>query len=261
LNKNLIPGSSFEQDIYLVQSTPNVDLNAAVSVSAGPATGWITIENGNNFVIPAGKQEFPMKVDIKVPQDAQNGEYKGTITVNTSPVGAQKSGVSINLGGNIKIDLTVSSNQISNFAVQNFQIPDVAKGSPINFMMKIKNPGNVASGPTSVSLTFFDQLHSKQLGQQTENVAQQVPPFQTNTISVQFPNSLDLGSYWADVKVYSNNNAVATDKLVFNVIAPSAAAKAAVPAASSSVIAWILIIAIIVIIVVVAIILKNRQKK
>ena len=44
-NKNLVPGSFYEQDIFLVQSKPNEDLNAVVVIDAGVANSWIKIKN------------------------------------------------------------------------------------------------------------------------------------------------------------------------------------------------------------------------
>jgi len=220
-NKNLVPGSFYTQDIYLVQSTPDADLKATVIVDAGKINNWIKIENGNSFTIPKGKQQFLMKVSVNVPSNAELGKYKGSITINTSPAGPQKSGVSVVLGAEVSIDLDVTSIKVSDFAIQNFQIPDVAKGSPIKFLVKVKNDGNVDNGPTRVGLTFFDQYHSKQLGSQEENITEKVKSFQTKDVLVEFPNNLDVGSYWADVKIYSEDKVVVNSKIVFDVTSGS----------------------------------------
>ena len=217
LNKNLVPGSFYEQDIYLVQRSPDTALNAVVTIDAGKINNWIKIENGNSFVIPKGVQQFSMKVDVAVPSNADLGDYKGSITINTSPVGVKKSGVSVTLGAEVSVDLTVTSVKFSSFLVQNFSIPAVTKGSPIKFIMKVKNDGNTDNGPTKVGLTFFDQYHSKQLGQQEENITEKVGSFQAKNISVDFLNDLDIGTYWADVKIYGGNNVIVSGKVIFNV--------------------------------------------
>ena len=84
-------------------------------------------------------------------------------------------------------------------------------------MIKVKNDGNTDNGPTKVGLTFFDQYHSTQLGQQEENVTEKVKSFQTEDISVDFPNNLEVGQYWADVKIYSGDAVAVDSKIVFNV--------------------------------------------
>jgi len=221
LNKNLVPGSFYEQDIYLVQGTPDVDLKATIIINAGKINDWIKIENGNSFIIPKGTQQFAMKVNVNVPSNAELGKYKGTIIVNTTPIGKQKDGVSVVLGADVGIDLDVTSIKVSDFSIQNFQIQDTAKGSPIKFLIKVKNDGNVDNGPTKVALTFFDQYHSKQLGQQEEVITEKVKSFQTKTLSVEFPNNLDVGSYWADAKIYNGGNVAVDSKIVFNIVSPS----------------------------------------
>lgn len=217
INYDLVPGSTYNQDINLVQGTPDADLNVVVTVDAGELNNWIKIGNGNSFVITKGTLQYPMKVTINVPSDAKFGEYKGVINAKTSPAGIQKDGVSVNVGANIKVDLKVSSVKVSNFSIQNFQISDVMKGSPIKLAVKVKNDGNVENGPTKVSLTFFDQYHSKQLGQQEVFVTEKAKAFETKDISVEFMNSLEAGSYWADVKIYSEDKTVVDSKVVFAV--------------------------------------------
>jgi hypothetical protein len=264
LNDNLVPGSFFEEDVILVQSSPTEDLNAAVTINAGKINNWIKIENGNNFIIPKGVQQFPMKVDVSVPLNADLGEYKGTIVVNTSSVGALKTGVSVTLGANVGIDLKVTSLQFSDFSIQNFKILDTKQGSPINFVMKVKNDGNVENGPTKVGLTFFDQYHSKQLGQYEQNITERVQSFQTKDVSVQFPNNLDVGSYWADVKIYTGDKVIIDSKMVFAVVAgaPSGLSFLKLPN-FSAVPLWVYMmsVAIIVIVVLVIVIIVILRKK
>ena len=218
MNKNLVLGSSYQQIIYLVQNDPSMALHASVKIDTPKIDTWIKIENGNTFDIPKGVQQFPMKIDVVVPSDAPLGHYTGSIVVSTVPTTVNQGGVEVVLGGQINVALDVTSIQVSDFSIQNFNIPEVAKGSPIKFVIKVKNDGNIENGPTKASLTFFDQYHSKQLGQQEKDITEKVSSFQTKDITVVFPNNLDTGSYWADVKIYSSSNEVAVDsKIIFNV--------------------------------------------
>ncbi len=267
-NKNLVPGSFYEQDVYLVQSKPDQTLHATVKIDAGTISNWIKIENGNTFDIPKGTQQFPMKVDVNVPSSAPLGNYKGTITVNTSPANGNPGGVQVTLGAEVAINLDITDIKVSDFSIQNFQIPDTAKGSPIKFVIKVKNSGNTENGPTKVGLTFFDQYHNKQLGQQELSVAEKVQSFQTKDISVEFPNNLDVGSYWADVKIYSDDKVAVDSRLVFNVVSPSAVAKNKGFAFSmpnfSAIPFWVYVLVgavIIIVVLVIIIILILRKKK
>lgn len=265
INKNLVPGSSFEEDLILVQNTPDVDLNAVAVIDAGKINDWIKIEGGNNFIIPKGVQQFPIKVDISVPQDAALGEYKGAITINASPAGKQAAGVSVNIGVIAGIDLGITNMKISKFSIQNFRIPDVAKGSPIKFLVMVKNEGNVENGPTKVGLTFFDQYHAKQQGQQELPITEKAGPFQIKDISLDFTNNLDVGDHWADVKIYSEDKIIIDSKVIFAVTSGAAAKFVKISALNLSVIPiWAYILAgviIVLIFVAVVIILVLRKKK
>jgi hypothetical protein len=267
LNKNLIPGSFFQEDIVLVQSQPDTDLNVVVTINGGKINDWIKIENGNNFIIPKGTQQFPMKVSVTVPSSAELGDYKGSISITTSPVGAQKSGVSVVLGAEVSIDLSVTEIRVSNFSIQSFQIPDVYKGSPIKFLIKVKNDGNVENGPTKVDLVFFDQYHSKQLGQQEVIVTEKTPAFQVKNVPVEFSNNLEIGTYWADYKIYNGDNVIADSKMVFNVVGASASTTAPVKSIFSNLSLWIYLLSIVVIVVIALIIIitifsnKNKLNK
>ena len=258
-NKNLVPGSYYEQVIYLVQATPDKTLHATVKVDAGKINKWITIENGDTFDIPRGSQQFPMKIAVAVPADAAYGEYKGTITVNTVPEGAT-SGVQVTLGAEIAVDLTVSSLKVSSFSIQSFKIPDATKGSPIDLVIKVKNEGNINDGPTKASLVFYDQYHNKQLGQAEQNITDKVRSFSTKDLTVSFPNSLDVGQYWADVKIFSGDQAIITSKVVFNVVPPITQRLAKI----FSQLPWwgYVILAVIILLIAgaVAFILKNKKK-
>jgi hypothetical protein len=276
INSSLVPGSFYEETIYLVQSDPSQDLNAIVSVDAGQESPWISIENGTHFVIPKGTHQFPMKVDVAIPANAPLGEYKGSITVNTSPTGSQAAGVSVVLGADVGIDLTVSNITVSNFAIQNFLIPDVIKGSPISFVMKVKNLGNVENGPDKVVMTLFDQYHAQQIGDpQTQTVTQKVPSFQTASVSVPFPETLDVGQYWGDVQIYSDDKVVATSRVVFYVKNPEVIAKnttskgftlpsvnfSAVPLWVYAVVLAVIIIIALVVLVIVLLVKMNKQTR
>jgi hypothetical protein len=270
INKTLVPGSFFEQDVVLVQGHPDFDLNVIATVNAGKMNDWIKIENGKNFTIPKGIQQFPMKVNISIPSNVELGEYKGEIDIRTSTAGKQGAGVSVALGANVAIDLGVTEIKVSDFAIQNFQIPDVIVGSPIKFLIKVKNDGNIDNGPTKAILTFFDQYHSKQLGQQEEAITEKVKSFQTSSIAVEFPNNFEVGSYWADVKIYSDDKIAANSKIFFNVINQPVAQKGQQSKAFafslpnfSAIPLWVYLLvgAVLIIAILVIIILILRKKK
>lgn len=222
LNKSLLPGSSYEQIIYIVQSEPKETLSAQVKISAGEATSWISIENGNIFEVPKGIQQFPMKVLIRVPSDAEIGEYKGTIELLTSPQSGLKQSdpVKVNLGAEIGVDLEVTNNQLVDYNIQGFSIKDVSKGSPIIMAIKVQNRGNGTAGPTKIKIAFYDIFHSEKLWEGEAGIQKKAEPFSVRDINVEFPNDLEIGQYWADFEIFDGEKSVSKSKTVFTIVAP-----------------------------------------
>jgi hypothetical protein len=220
LNQNLLPGSSYEQIIYIVRSTPDEALSAEAKINAGNATSWITIENGNKFEIPKGIQQFPMKVWVNVPSDAQLGDYKGTIELLTFSVSTTKQNVpvKVNLGAEIGVDLKVTNNELVDYNIQGLSIKDTEKNSPIILVVKIQNRGNGPAGPTKVDVVFYDIYHNTKLWEGSKDISEKAGSFSVRDVSVKLPNNLDLGQYWTDVEFFDGEKSVNKNKIVFTII-------------------------------------------
>src|SRR5271156_6226275 len=78
-NDQLTQNSHYEQTILLVRGNPTEDLQAKVSINVPGADGWISIDRGTQFVLPAGTQQEPMIVSVNVPSNAKLGNYSGNI--------------------------------------------------------------------------------------------------------------------------------------------------------------------------------------
>src|SRR3989338_4700146 len=104
----LVPGSRITRTIYLIQGNPEKDVSMDVAVESKDIKDWLSFEPAGSFTIPAGVQQFPLKVTVVVPEDAELGIYKAFIRPSTNPENA-KSGVAISLGGRIDVELTVGN--------------------------------------------------------------------------------------------------------------------------------------------------------
>lgn len=56
-NVSLTRNSVYEQTIYLVRSDPSTALKATVSIDVPGINEWVTIIQGNEFLLPAGEQK------------------------------------------------------------------------------------------------------------------------------------------------------------------------------------------------------------
>jgi len=222
LEDRLVPGSQFERTIFLVQGSPEADVNVRVSVDSEDIKGWITLVEGEHFTIPAGIQQFPLHVHISVPEDAELGIYRAFIRVGTDPQRAENAGeVAISIGGRIDVELTVGDEVFEEFEVRRIQIPDIREREPLRATLTIQNTGNVPVGPSSVSYELFNKFGEIRLAfsEIIENLPS-VPSFSEGNIDVEFPLDIVLapGEYWGHVKVYDRERALKNElRTVFTV--------------------------------------------
>ena len=156
-NDQLTQNSEYDQTIILVRSNPTQDLQAKVSINVPGANNWITIDRGTQFVLPAGTQQEPMIVSVKVPGDAKLGNYSGNIQVVVSPLaGPSKGTVGITIGAQIDVNLQVIDSHSAKLAVRRVIMQNTEVGhtwwwmhfpGKIIFSMDLNNSGNISGAP------------------------------------------------------------------------------------------------------------------
>src|SRR6185312_12056775 len=106
-----------------------------------PARSWVSIDKGFNFVIPQGTRQFPVTITINVPQGVNLGAYTGNITFTTQPSSAGQ--VTIALGAQVALNLTVGTGTFEKYSVPLIQFPDIQEGQSPIVAVKFQNDGNV----------------------------------------------------------------------------------------------------------------------
>lgn len=212
-NTSLTRNSVYEQVIYLVRSDPTADLKATVSVDVPGINEWISITEGNSFLLPSGEQKVAMTVKIVVPEDAEFKEYKGNIRIKTGAPDDQVAGgaVSISLGAQIDVDLTVIDKKIKDFKVRKIGVSDLNEGhkfawlyfpGKIRFEMLIENLGNVEIAPSDVVFRIYDRTGNVLLEEtHKKGDIDTVDPFMTETVFAELPTRLPSGSYLARFEI------------------------------------------------------------
>ena len=214
-----MPGSHFEETVYLVQSKPEKDLLAKIEVDAPEIKDWVSIDRGFEFTIPAGNQQFPIKVIIDVPQNAEFKNYSGKIWVKTMPVAKEGEGmVTVALGAIISLNLRVGSEEIYGFAFRGINIVDTEEGRPIKVTITLQNVGNTESVPSRIHLDVYDAYLKEILQSDDITKIESIKPFETKQIIVKFPNKLKLGSYFGSVQVFKDDKSIGEGKMAFNVL-------------------------------------------
>jgi hypothetical protein len=216
----LTKGSRYESTIYLVQGQPEKDLEvSAIFEVPDKIKSWLSVDYGERFVIPKGTQQFPIKVLVQVPEDAELGIYQGYLRINTVPQKKEGEQIQISIGARVDINLKIGEGVFQEFSISKLEILDVEEGDNPKIEVVLNNTGNVSVAPTRATLDIFDKFGEIRLGfAQTEELPE-VPSFSTKTFQVEFPVNiyLGVGEYWAETKIYNGETVIKELKTVFNV--------------------------------------------
>ena len=223
-NYELLPGSHFEQEMILLRSDPLEDIRVKAKIETPDfpeVKNWISIDKGTSFVIPKGTYQYPIKVIVDVPQKTKIRVYEGYLDLKTEPVAEEgATGVSIVLGARIHIALGLTDKPFPNFVVRAGEISDVQYGSPIKYIMKVENTGNVKTRPSKVVINIFDSPETRSFLKAVEVGAEDldwVKPYKTKMVTAKIPVKLELGKYWAETQVYKGDIVIREDKTFFSV--------------------------------------------
>ncbi len=209
-NDKLTQGSTYTQEIILVRGDPVEDLKAEITLNVPGIEDWITIDRGNEFLLPAGEKQVPMQVTIRVPQDAPYERYQGSIRIRTlSPDPA--SGVSIALGAQIDVDLRVVD-EIRDFEVKRVRISETEEPrrfwwleypGRITFTMGVENTGNAPTAPSRVQLDIYDKRGNVVLETTVNtNTIDEILPFETREVTAYLPTRLPPGAYLVQYSIF-----------------------------------------------------------
>ncbi len=215
-NDKLTLGSTYTQEIVLVRGDPVEDLKAEVTVNVPGIDSWITVDRGNEFLLPKGEKQVPIRVTVRVPQETEYKQYKGNIRIRTlSP--DPTSGVSIALGAQLDVDLRVVD-QIRDFEVKRVAVSEVEEPrriawlefpGKITFTMGIANTGNAPTAPSRVKLELYDKRGSVVLETtQNTNTIEPVLPFETREVVAYLPTRLPPGAYLVRYTIYQYDDVV-----------------------------------------------------
>jgi hypothetical protein len=227
-NERLTPGSTFEQTITLVRSDPVDDLKSTITMNIPGIEGWFSIDKGNEFILPKGETQVPIKIKIAVPEDAAYEKHKGAIRIRTSAAGAEGTGnaVSIALGAQIDVAIEVVE-QIFDFVVRKIRVSDLEEGrrkwglffpAKISFYMTIENTGNADFGPTKVRFEIYDS-NGEELLESTENTndIELIAPFETKEVTAELPTRLPAGRYLAKYTIFKNEEIAQQNEITLSI--------------------------------------------
>ncbi len=229
-NVSLTRNSVYEQTIFLVRSDPVTDLKATVSIDVPGVNDWFTIKEGTEFLLPKGMQKVPMTVLVSVPEKADFKQYKGNVRIKTGAPDDKVEGgaVSISLGAQIDVDITVIDKKIRDFRVRKIGISDLNEGhkvgwlyfpGKIRFEMLIENIGNVPVAPTDVIFRIYERTGNVLLEEtHKKGRIDEIEPFNTGTVFAELPTKLPAGSYLARFEVLNDKETKMTGEVNVSIL-------------------------------------------
>lgn len=264
---HLVPGSKYTQLIYLVQDQPNQDLPMkAVLQVPDHIKSWISIDQGTSFIIPQGTRQFPVQITVTVPQGEPLGVYSGDIVFTSAPSSTGQ--VTIALGANVAINLTVGNGVYESYSVRLISFPDIEEGWNPKVAVRFENDGNVPESFDYATFDLYDQYKTVRLAYTEKNTGfPTAPPFTTSDFVIEFPVDfhLGVGDYWADVNFYKDNQLIGTQETVLHVLPAGSLSSMSQFFGSLKSISWIYwaggIAALIIIVVAIWMFVRSRKKR
>jgi hypothetical protein len=225
-SKILRPGMRYEQTISILRSEASKELQVEATINAPEMQSWISFLEGDSIVLPVGALSVPFTVIVDVPESAPIGNYKGNIELFQGANNTQKGAVGITTGAVIDIDLDLTKEIVSDFKVNNVNLPvfNISDGilgkigikKPYEIIIKLTNSGNVSISPSKVTIDVYDIAKYKLVVSGTDHRLKKIKPFKTDEISAQFPLDLEPGEYWGNVKIYNDDLVVYSNNIAFS---------------------------------------------
>ncbi len=217
---HLLPGSRYVQTVFLVQDHPDQDTRIKAELEINDRIkSWITINNGDEIIIPKGVRQFPVNVEIRIPKSAELGLYKGSVTfVGVPDVAGQ---VTVALGVKLLLNLTVGTGIYREYSIPLVRFLDIEEGWSPRVYVKFYNGGNVPESLEQAVYELSDQFGAVRLAFIQKNDGfEEIPPFTTQDLTIEFPIDLHLGvgQYWGSVNLYKEGKILAHQRAVFNVL-------------------------------------------
>jgi len=219
-NDRLQPGSHYETEIVISQSDPSEDMQINVEVDAGIASSWFSFSPSSQFIITKGVQRYPLHVIVDVPEDAPYQSFDGAIRVKASPViqGENAGGVAVVKGARLEVALVTTELSITDFTVRSLKLNSPKQNEDLVLEITLENTGNTNTTPTSATIDIRDLNDAAVKTITSTTFNGEVLPGETGTMTVAFtPGELEVSEYFADVKVYLDDNLLREDTLVFAV--------------------------------------------
>jgi hypothetical protein len=198
--KNVLRGGSLQKTFTLF-NTNDVETTYDISVP-DEFRDWFTFYPSNSITVPANSN-IEITAEVNVPESASNGVYETLVSIKPLEETSEgESNLGIIAGVGLKTTISVTGEQILSGNVKSVIVNDNEIGSPIRFIIRFSNTGNVDASP-EIRISVFKGSDSVDTVNQVSNP---IIPGSTEDVMVSWDTTnQNVGNYSALVEVYLND--------------------------------------------------------
>lgn len=219
---NSLKGSEYESSLTVL-NPGNEAMNFSLG-SSGSIGEWVSFYNLNNsenkiynVKIP-GKDRATVLVKIKVPLDAANAIYNGSLDVMSIPdvSTGTGSGQSLIIGASTKVTIDITGEEIIEGNVFGIMTKNIEPGYPLEIITRFQNTGNVVVTP-KIAITI---LYEKNIINSFIHETTSVKPGITELIIGKWMTTAANipANYTANVEVSLNGKILKSENLSFQIL-------------------------------------------
>ena len=199
LNFEDVLNGGYAEDTIIISTDASRNVSIEKEVS-GDIEEWVRFEPEETVL----NRQKPgrLTIIIEPPIDIATGNYQGEIRLITSPIDEIRSGQfgsAIRTSFRIKVQLSVTNDEIVSCTVGGFNLKDTEITYPVEFSATATNNGNVRVRP-NFQIEIFNQQQTETAERAEYIVGRDILPTTTQEIFNSFENwNLDTGQYWAKI--------------------------------------------------------------
>lgn len=219
---NALKGYEYESS-FTIFNTGSEAMNFSLEAS-GSIIDWVSFYNLNDYdnnissILIPEKDKSTVVIRIKVPSDAINANYTGSLTARTIPDTDETGGTgqSLVIGASTKVTINVTGDQIIDGKVLGIFTENTEPGYPLKITTRFQNTGNVVVNPKIVITIFQDNNIINSFSHETTSVK---PGITQPIIAEWMTTAANIpADYTAKVDVLLNGNIIKSDELSFQIL-------------------------------------------
>lgn len=196
---NMVQGGYYETE-FLLNVNSQEDTLVEMKLDDSAINKWIKFEPEETSFYVSENNPKTIKMIIEPGDSVANGNYEGALrfSIKSDQTPEGQTSVIIEPGLVSKLNITITSNRVTDCRVVDAKISNVEIFDPLNLDVSIYNNGNIDAKP-EIQYTITNKDDKEEITGQKNNEI--VRPTQRKTITEEIEQSLKPGQYFINVKV------------------------------------------------------------